>query len=297
MNRAIFFVTFLVGATLAIFMGGCGGTGSETVTTVPSSATTEVTLPPDQQAALEARVQSWAALIGSIQDSGADMTAEIATYLWPRENAQTRAAEYQQMWSAGPGSSEVIARRDFERIVSISADGVGGHAVVLVMNKLTGWEGTPTSSLDAVTWTLQDGQWYRTTSFWVPTPTQGARQDLDKTVRVDAMTWSPLAVEQVHSLTTSAGQAGEGRVFVVVTMYVANAGEDPSTPAGYSLRLYDESGERLSTAEVFDALLPGSKRAREVVLDSGMEVQLTYCFDAPADVDVTGLKYEVVAGD
>jgi hypothetical protein len=296
-NRAIFFLALVVGATLVMFLGGCGGPGSETVTTVAPSATTEVTLPSDQLAALEARVQSWAGLIGSIQDSGADMTAEIAAYLWPRENAQARAAEYQQMWSAAPGSSEVIARRDFDRIVRVSADGAEGHAVVLVMNKLTGWDGTLTSSLEAVTWSMQDGQWYRTTSFWVPTPTQGARQSLDKTVRVDAMTWSPLAVEQVHSLTTGAGQAAEGRVFLVVTMYVANAGEDPSTPADYSLRLYDLSGERLRTAEVFDALLPGSKRAREVVLDSGMEVQLTYCFDAPADLDVTGLEYEVVAGD
>lgn len=297
MKKVAYFQTLIVGATVALGLLGCGGEGGQVVTSTTNVGATEVTLAPDQTAALEARVQEWAALIASVQDSGADKTSDIAAFLWPRENAQARAAEYQQMWSAGPDSSEVIVWRDFDQIVRVSAGDTGSDAVVLVENKLTGTDGTVTAGLEAVTWTLQEGQWYRTTSFWVPTPEQGARQRLDKTVRADAMTWSPLSVEEVHQLTTDAGQAGDGKVFLVVTVYVSNSGEDPSAPADYTFDLYKGRGGRLSTAKVFDTLFPGSKQAREVFLDAGMDERLTYCFEAPEGLDLSDLEYEVRAAD
>jgi hypothetical protein len=285
---------------LTMSLWACGGVSGSTPTSesdVGASAATEVTLAADKKAALEARVKLWAALIASVQDSGADNTAEIAAFLWPRDNAQARAAEYQQMWSAGPDSSEVVEWRDFDHIVRISAGDAGNDAVVLIQNRLTGSDGTVTAGLEAVTWTLQEGQWYRTTSFWVPDPVSGARQPLDKTVRVKGMTWSPLSVEEVHTLTVDAGQAGEGRVLLVITMYVSNIGEDPIAPAGFSLGLYDGEGGRLSVAKVFDTLFPGSARAREVLLDAGMDERLTYCFEAAEGLDLSTLQYEVKSAD
>jgi hypothetical protein len=292
-SRFASLLALVVGAYLVIFLGGCGGNDGQTVTSGASSATAEVTLAPDQVAALQARVEAWAALIASVQDTGADKTAEIAAFLWPRADAQTRAAEYQEMWSTGPDSTEVIAWRDFVRVVRVGVSDADSEAVVLVQNKLTGSDGMATDGLEAVTWTQQDGQWYRTTSFWVPNPAQSVRQTLEKTVRVDGLSWSPLSVEEVGQLTVGGDQAGEGRVFLVVIVYVSNSGEDPVKPDGYSLTFYDGSGGRLGAADVFDTLFPGSKAAREVLLDAGMEEQLTYCFVAPEGIDLSTLQYEV----
>jgi hypothetical protein len=284
-----------LGLLLVVFGTGCGGGGSGTpdsASTVPG-ASSEVTLAPDRLEALQSRVTEWSALISSVRDTGADKTAEIARYLWPKEEAQDRAAEYQEMWWSGVDSSESITWRAFGGVVRVGASNNGTDAVVLVKNEFTVADGSSTEGVEAVTWTYQEGQWYRTTSFWIPDSEPGGRQTLERTVRVSDMSWSPVSVEEVTRLTADGGIPAEGKVFLVVTMYVFNGREAINTPSDYALKLYGSGGAQLQLAEVFDRLFPGSKRLREMAMDSGMDLQLTYCFEAPEDVDLSSLEYEV----
>jgi hypothetical protein len=289
-------ITLVVGVSLLLLcLTGCGSgaDGAQSATSTSSGAGTEVTLTTDRLSGLKSRVLEWAALIASVRDTGADKTSEIAAYLWPKEEAQERAAQYQEMWWAGVDSSESITWRAFGSVVRVGASDSGTDAVVLVENEFTGADGSGTAGVEAVTWTYQEGQWYRTTSFWVPNPEQGGLQTLEKTVRVGDITWSPVSVEEVTRLTADGGLPAEGKVFLVVTMYVTNVSEAPNMPADYTLMLYGSDGGRLHIAEVFDELFPGSKRLREMAMDSGMDLQLTYCFEAPKGLDLSGLQYEV----
>jgi hypothetical protein len=294
-RKACLLAALVIGTFLLAFVAGCGsGTdGAKEVTSTSSVAATVVTLAADRLEALQSRVAEWSALISSVRDTGADKTAEIARYLWPRAEAETRAAEYQEMWWSGVDSSESIAWRAFGGVVRVGASDTGTDAVVLVKNEFTGADGSITEGLEAVTWTYQEGQWYRTTSFWVPDSGPGGRQTLEKTVSVGYMSWSPVSVEEVTQLTADAGIPAEGKVFLVVTMYVFNGGDGIEIPADYGLKLYGRDGTQLEYTEVFDELFPGSMRLREMAMDSGIDLQLTYCFEAPEGLDLSGLQYEV----
>jgi hypothetical protein len=294
-RKACLLAALVIGTSLLVFAAGCGsGTdGAQSVTSTSSAGATVVTLAPDRLEALRLRVTEWSALISSVRDTGADKTAEIASYLWPKEEAQARAAEYQEMWWSGVDSSESITWRAFGGLVRVGASDTGTDAVVLIKNEFTGADGSLTEGLEAVTWTYQEGQWYRTTSFWVPDPRPGGRQTLEKTVSVDYMSWSPVSVEEVTQLTADGGKPPEGKVFLVVTMYVFNGSEGIEIPAAYALKLYGSDGTELQFAEVFDELFPGSKRLKEMAMDSGIELQLTYCFEAPEDLDLSALQYEI----
>jgi hypothetical protein len=288
-------VPLVIGISLFVFLAGCGSgeDGASSVTLTSSGTATVATLAPDRLEALQSRVAEWSALISSVRDTGADKTAEIAGYLWPKEEAQDRAAEYQEMWWSGVDSSESITWRAFGGVVRVGASNSGKDAVVLVKNEFTGADGSSTEGVEAVTWTYQEGQWYRTTSFWIADSGPGGRQTLEKTVRVSDVSWSPVSVEEVTRLTADGGIPAEGMVFLVVTMYVFNGREAIAIPADYALRLYGGDGTQLQLAQVFDQLFPGSKRLREMAMDSGMDLQLTYCFEAPEGVDLASLEYEI----
>jgi hypothetical protein len=292
LNRLRHYAILALGLAMLAGLAGCGG--GTPVASTSSAGASDVTLAPEQLADLESRIGAWSALSESVQATGVDKTSEIATFLWPVEQAQEQAAEYQQIWSEAADPSQPILGREFVRVVGVSASASGKDAVAMVESTLTGADGSSTKGLDLVTWTYQDGQWHRTTSFWVPTPTEGAKQALDKTVRTDALTWSPLSVEEVTTLGADGGAPKSGDVFLVLTMYISNGGETLGTPGDYSVALYSADGKQLQTAKVFDILFPGSAAARQVILDSGMDAQLTYCFAAPEDVDLATLQYEIL---
>jgi hypothetical protein len=168
----------------------------------------------------------------------------------------------------------------------------------MVANKVIGSDGTALSGLDLVTWTYQEGQWYRTTSFWVPNPSTGNRQTLDKTVRSDGgVIWSPISVEEVKRLGTGGWAPRAEGVFLVVGFNVANAGELIGVPASYTVKLFTAAGERLQAAEAFDKTYPQSASAKQRALDAGMDTQLWYCFEAPTGLDLTGLQYEITPAE
>jgi hypothetical protein len=291
MSKTRAYMVLALGVGLLLTLASCGtGVG---VTSTSAASVTQVTLTPEQLASLESRIAEWSLLGETVQATGMDKTSEIAAFLWPREDAQERAADYQQAWSEGPDTSRPIIGREFDRVVRVSANDSIEGAVVLVAGKLMGSDGATTRSLDVVTWTLQAEQWYRTTSFWVPTPTEGAKQPLENTVWAGGMTWSPFSVEEVKTLAPEGGDSKPGEVFLVVTLNVYDGGEAVDTPGAFSVAFYDADGRQLQTAQVFEVVFPGAVAGRGVVMDPGMDVQLTYCFLAPEGVDLAGLTYGV----
>ena len=292
MSRLRYYTILALSVASLAGMAGCGGEAA--VTSTSFAGGTDVTLAPGQLVGLQSRIEAWYALSESVQVTGQDKTSEIAAFLWPQAEAQAQAAEYQDIWSEAADPDQPILGRQFAGLVGARAGGTEDYAVAMVESTLMGADGRATRGLDLVTWTYQKEQWYMTTSFWVPTPTDGARQHLDSTVRTGAMTWSPLSVEEVKTLSPDGGESKAGEVFVVVTVYVVNGGEALDSPGDYSVRLYGADGTQFQKAEVFDILLPGSAAARDVILDSGMEAQLTYCFVAPEDVELAALQYEIL---
>lgn len=299
MRRLHRYIILVPAVALLLCVVGCGDSGaatdsSQSVTSAPGGATASPTLAPDKLAALESRVQEWSTLLESLWESSADKTPDIAAFLWPREEAEIRAADYQRTWSEGSdGTGGVYAPR-FDHIAQVTVGGEGTDAVLTIVNTISGLDGSLTQGLDLVTWTYQQRQWYRTTSFWVPIPADGARQALDKTISAGHMTWSAVSVEETATLVAGGEGPKGGGVFLVVSLYVYNGGEDNGTPFAYTVKLYDANGVELATAKAFDAEFPGSAAARQVLLDPGMETQLQYCFEAPSGVELTGLQYEVV---
>jgi hypothetical protein len=300
LKRPYIYTILTLTSALLLCASGCGGegsvsTGAPEVTSTSSANATEVTLSPERLASLRARIDAWFELSESVQSGLEIKTSEIAAFLWPRAEAQEQAAEYGLTWSEQPDASQPIIRRQFDHIVRITpSDSVKG-AVVLVANKLLESDASTTRGLDVVTWTYQEGQWYLTTSFWVPEPVDGGRQGLDKTSRTLGMTWSPISVEEVTTLSPRVADSKPGHVFLVVTVNVSNGGDTSDIPSAYSLSFYDGQGDELQTAAVFDTMFPGSAEARDVLIEPGMDEQLTYCLDVAEGLGLDGLQYEVKA--
>jgi hypothetical protein len=262
-------------------------TSLATTTSAPTTTTEDVT------AVLAQRAATWMDILESIPVTGNDMTAQIAAFLTPIDQAQERASEYQADW-ATPGDPADIIETDFwDTIAQVVVDPDGARAVTVATLKLRCRDGLTTRGLEALGWKQEGGQWLRTISYEPLSPTQGPLVPFGGSVRSGDLLWSPVTLHELKHLGVGEGPTAPG-MFVTVELFVRNEGQNDVTPGGWQIMAADPSGKEYALSSVADDYWFGDVEERAIPLLPGESTYLWFTFEVPEGLDLENVQFRVM---
>jgi hypothetical protein len=312
-------IILLAGLGVGLFFGlKGGGDGDSASTTVTNIAMTTTTAPPttttaepatttteqptsttgqatttteDPAAALTARVNEWMALLQSIPTSTEDLTAKIASYLAPKEDAQARAEELVRIWKEPGDPQAVIANDPFDKVESITFDDYG--ATVLCSFKLECRDGLTTRGYETLYWAREGDQWMRPVSYDPPIAVEGSVTPLGGAVFAGSLLWAPETLHELKHLAAEGGPTAPG-MFITVEFYIENGATAPLAPASYQVFAVDATGTRYSLSKTADKWWDVDAADRKTKIAAGDHTYLWYTFEVPEGSDLQSFKFEVL---
>ena len=264
-----------------------------TTTTAPTTATTEqaTTTTEDPALALTARVDDWMALLQSIPTSTEDLTAKIASYLTPKEDAQARAVQFLQMWKDTGDPAAIIADDPFDKVENITFDDYG--ATVLCSFKLECRDGLTTRGYEVLYWAREGDQWMRPVSYDPPILSEGSITQLGGAVQAGDLYWAPGTLHELKHLAATGGPTAPG-MFATVEFYIENSGPGPLAPASFQVFALDGTGKAYSVSKTADKWWDVDAADRKTKIAAGEHTYLWYTFEVPEGADLTSFKFQVL---
>jgi hypothetical protein len=299
-------IILAVGIGVGLFFGIKDRSTTEAVsTTATLGATTSTTvappttLPPtptasaDVTAVLTQRATDWMTLLESIHATGHDMTAQIAAFLAPKDQAQKRAAEYQAQWSTPSDPADIIDTDTWDKIVKVEVAKEGSHAITTIAHTLGCRDGLTTRGLEALSWLNQNGEWMRAVSYQPPSVAQGSIAPFGGAVAAGALVWSPETLHELKHLSAKGGPTASG-MFMAVEFYVRNDGQRAISPGSWQVVAVDGTDKKYSPSKTADKYRTGDVQDRRTKIAIGGYTYLWYTFEIPEGLDFQSVKFMVL---
>ncbi len=269
-------------------------TAAPTTTTVAATTTTaEPTTTTDgETAVLTARAAEWLDLLESIPGTKEDLTAKIAAFLTPKSEAAARAAEYQEAWRTPADPADIIEADPWDKITRVTFSGDGSRAVTVLTVRLRCRDGLTTRGIEALGWKKEDGTWLRTIDYDPLGPAKGAIVAFGSSVKVGPLVWAPVTVHELKHLGVGEGPTAIG-MFLTVDFFVRNEGTKSVVPGDFTVTATAADGKILPLSKAADKWWTEDAGLRSTAIPAGDWTYLWYTFDAPAGVNLHGLKYKV----
>lgn len=258
-----------------------------TTTSAPTTTTEDVT------AVLAQRAAAWMDLLESIPATGRDMTAQIAAFLTPKDQAQERAAEYQADWATPADPGDIIKTDSWDKIVNVVVEPDGSRAITTNTLKLECRDGLTTRGLEALAWKQEGGEWLRTISNEPLSPIEGPLVPFGGAVRSGDLLWSPVTLHELKHLGVGEGPTAPG-MFMTVEFFVRNEGQNDVTPGGWQIMAVDPSGKEYGLSSTADEYWYGDVEARAIPLLPGESAYLWFTFEVPESLDLENVQFRVM---
>ena len=269
---------------------------STTSTTEPTTTTSEetTTTTVDPTAVLTARVADWMHLVESIPTSSEDLTAKIASYITPAEQATARATEYIQQWNEPPDTSAIIAADSFVKVAGVTFWPDGLTASVLCTLDLACRDGLTTRGLEVLDWRLDNDQWMRMATYEAPEPVKASGvAALGETIATGDLYWSPETLHELKHLAAKGGPTAPG-MFMTVEFDISNRGTSAVAPASFQVFAVDGGGKVYGLSATADKWWTVDVQDRKTEIAPGDDTYLWYTFEVPGGADLQGFRFQVL---
>ena len=264
-----------------------------TTTSLATTTSAPTTTTEDMRAVLALRSGAWMDLLESIPATGQDMTAQIAAFLTPKDQAQERAAKYQTDWSEPADPADIIETDFWDTIAQVMVEPDGSRAVTVATLRLGCRDGLTTRGLQALAWQKEDGEWLRTVSYEPLSPVEGTLVPFGGAVRSGDLLWSPVTLHELKHLGVGEGPTAPG-MFVTVDFFVRNEGQNDVTPGGWQIMAVDASGTEYGLSSTADEWWYGDVEDRAIPLLPGESTYLWLTFEVPDGLDLQNAQFRVM---
>lgn len=246
----------------------------------------------EAEAALRERVLAWNALLESIAATGADKTAELATFLsGPPDEVSQMAADYQARWSTTEGedgaASVVPNSMAIDRII------LGPNqtlATVIIAQEVQTAGDPPCRCIEVTTWMPREGLWCRTTQTRPYCTAGNDKRSIDQSVQVDGLVWAMERIQDHSAMTPS----DTSNSYVTLTFQVRNQDLSARWVDDYVLRLWGPEGWSAEASAATPYVLPNAIQQLHYSLAVGERRSFTVAYEVEAGVDLAQLEFEVV---
>ena len=183
--------------------------------------------------------RTWMDLLESIPVTGQDMTAQIAAFLTPKDQAQERAAKYQADWSEPADPADIIETDFWDTIAQVMVEPDGSRAVTVATLRAR-LPRRADHSRPRSPGVAAGGR--RVVAHRLVRAAQpggrpaGARSAAS--VRSGDLLWSPVTLHELKHLGVGEGPTAPG-MFVTVEFFVRNEGQNDVTPGGWQITAVD----------------------------------------------------------